>query len=168
MVVGVPARLALAQVYFCSVFLGQPLFAQQSSSDLATDAARTTAATQEIGTSSPVDLDVYLQGPDSVGLKEPAALRLVTRGGELYRQGTTRNSHLRWDAVPPMQYGIQVVAPGFAPVTQEIDAHGKGEVKVIVQLRPPAGGDKAYPPFSADPEVNYVFGVYASKLEDWD
>jgi|SRR5689334_17880981 hypothetical protein len=115
MVVGVLARLAFAQVYFCSVFLGQSLFTQQSSSDAATDRAGTTAATQEINTSSAVDLDIYLQGPDSVGTKEPAAVTLITREGELYRQGTTRNSHLRWDAVPPMQYGIQVVAPGLRP-----------------------------------------------------
>src|SRR4029077_18875345 len=25
-----------------------------------------------------------------------------------------------------------------------------------------------YPPLSTDPEVNYVFGVYASKLGDWE
>jgi len=168
MVVGVLARLVFAQVYFCSVFLGQSLFTQQSSSDAATDRAGTTAATQEIDTSSAVDLDIYLQGPDSAGMKEPAAVTLITREGELYRQGTTRNSHLRWDAVPPMQYGIQVVAPGFAPVAQKIDAQGKGVVKIIVQLRPHAGVGKAYPPFSTNPELNYVFGVYAAKLEDWD
>src|SRR5260370_23873328 len=66
-----------------------------------------------------------------------------------------------------MQYAIQVVAPGFEPAAQEIDAPGKGEVRVTVQLRPRAAGDKAYPPVSADPEVNYVFGVYASRLGDW-
>jgi len=57
---------------------------------------------------------------------------------------------------------------GFAPVAQKIDAQGKGVVKIIVQLRPHAGVGKAYPPFSTNPELNYVFGVYAAKLEDWD
>src|SRR5260370_8965130 len=66
-----------------------------------------------------------------------------------------------------MQYAIQVVAPGFEPAAQEIDAPGKAEVRVTLQLRPRAAGDKAYPPVSADPEVNYVFGVYASRLGDW-
>ncbi len=93
---------------------------------------------------------------------------MVTAAGQLYRQGTTRNGHLRWNEVAPMQYGIQVVAPGFEPAAQEIDAHGKGEVRVTVQLRPRAGGDKAYPSVSDDPEVNYVFGVYASRLGDWE
>ena len=168
MVVGVLARLAFAQVYFCSVFLGQPLFAEQSSSDKATNPAGTTAAMQEIDANSPVDLDIYLQGPDSVRVKEPAAVTLITSEGELYRQGTTRNSHMRWDAVPPMQYRIHIVAPGFEPAVQEIDARGKDEFQVMVQLRPQARGNKAYPALSTDPEVNYVFGVYASKLEDWD
>ncbi|MFI5059680.1 MAG: tetratricopeptide repeat protein [Candidatus Acidiferrales bacterium] len=67
-----------------------------------------------------------------------------------------------------MQYGIQVVAPGFERAVQEIDANGTGELRVTVQLRPQAGEAKAYPPVSADPEVNYVFGMYASRLGDWE
>ena len=168
MLVRVLAYLVFTQVYFCSVFLSEPVFGQKPSSDLATNPAPTTAPTQATETSSAVDLDIYLQGPDHVNLEEPAALILVTVGGDLYRQGTTRNSYLRWNQVPPMQYGIQVVAPGFARAVQEIDAHGKGEFKVIVQLRPQVRGDKTYPPLSTDPKVNYVFGVYASKLGDWE
>jgi tetratricopeptide (TPR) repeat protein len=101
-------------------------------------------------------------------VEETAALTLVTLEGELYRQGTARNGHLRWNEVAPMQYGIHVVAPGFDPAFQEIDAHGTSEVRVTVQLRPQTGRDRAYPPLSSDPEVNYVYGVYASRMGDWE
>src|SRR5216683_3009382 len=168
MFVRILAHLVFAQFYLCALFLGEPVLGQQPSSDLATNPAGTTAPTLASESSSSVDLDIYLQAPDSVSLQEPAALTLVTAAGQLYRQGTTRNGHLRWNKLAPMQYGIQVVAPGFEPAAQEIDAHGKGEVRVTVQLRPHAGGDKTYPPVSADPEVNYVFGVYASRLGDWE
>ncbi len=167
MLVRVLAYLVFTQVYFCGVFLGEPVFAQQPSSDRASNPADTTEPAKASETISSVDLDIYLQGPDSVSLEEPAALTLVTLGGELCRQGTTKQGHVRWNEVAPMLYGIQVVAPGFERAVQEIDARGTGEVKVIVQLRPLAGADKAYPPVSTNPEVNFIFGVYASRLGDW-
>lgn len=159
------AHLVFSQIFLSGVFLCEPVFAQQPSSELAitrVDAIELNKA------DSPVDLDVYLQGPGSVSVEEPAALILVTPAGKTYRQGTTKKGHLRWTEIPPMQYGIQVVAPGFERAVQEIDAQGKQDFKVIVQLRPQAGRDKAYPPVSTDPEVNYVFGVYASKSSDWE
>jgi hypothetical protein len=148
--------------------LREPVLAQQPSSDLVASPARTTESIKVSESSSPVDLDIYLQGPDSSGAEEPAALTLMTLAGQPCRQGTTKKGHLRWNEVAPMQYKIQVVAPGFERAIKEIDAHGEGEVKVIVQLRPQAAGDKAYPPVSSDPDVNYVFGLYASKLGDWE
>ena len=159
------AHLVFAQILLSGVFLGDPVFAQQPSSELA---ASRVDAIELIKAGSPVDLDIFLQGPGSASVEEPAALILVTPDGRTYRQGTTKKGHLRWSEIPAMQYGVQVIAPGFERAVQEIDAHGNGEVKVIVQLRPQAGRDKAYPPVSTDPEVNYVFGVYASKSSDWE
>ena len=168
MFVRVLAYLIFTQIFTCGVFLGDPIFGQQPSSDLVPSPAGTTTSIKVSETISLMDLDIHVQGPGSVSVEEPAALTLMTPAGQPYRQGTTRKGHLRWNEVAPMQYRIQVVAPGFEPAVQEIDAHGEGEVKVIVQLRPEIGGGKAYPPLSTDPEVNYVFGVYASKLGDWD
>jgi len=168
MFVRVLAYLIFAQIFPCGVFLGNPVFAQQPSSDPMAGPAGTTESIKVSETSSLVDLDIYIQRPDSASPEEPVALTLITLAGQPCRQGTTKKGHLRWNEVAPMQYRIQVVAPGFERAIQEIDAHGEGEVKVIVQLRPQAGGDKAYPPLSTDPEVNYVFGVYASKLGDWE
>ena len=159
------ARLVFTQIFLGGVFLAEPVFAQQPSSELATSRVD---PIELIKAGSPVDLDIYLQGPGSASVEEPAALILVTPAGQTYRQGTTKKGHLRWTEIPPMQYGIQVVAPGFERAVQEIDAQGKQDFKVIVQLRPQAGRDKVYPPVSTDPEVNYVFGVYASKSSDWE
>ena len=159
------AHLVFTQILLSGVFLGYPVFAQQPSSELATTRVD---AIELVKAGSPVDLDIYLQGPGSVSVEEPAALILVTPAGQTYRQGTTKKGHLRWTEIPPMQYGIQVVAPGFERAVQEIDTQGKRDFKVIVQLRPQAERDNAYPPVSTDPEVNYVFGVYASKSSDWE
>ncbi|HYL83059.1 MAG TPA: tetratricopeptide repeat protein [Candidatus Angelobacter sp.] len=115
-----------------------------------------------------MDLDIYVQGPNGASAEETAALTLFSAAGELYRQGITKKGHLRWNKLAPAQYKIQVVAPGFERVVQEIDARSSGEVRANIQLRPQAGGERVYPPVSSDPEVNYVFGVYASRLGDWE
>jgi tetratricopeptide (TPR) repeat protein len=166
MFVRILAYLVFTQFFLCGVFLREPAFGQQPTTDFRTSAVGRTESIRPSELSSSVDLDIYLQGPDNASVEETAALTLVTVAGQLYRQGTTRKGHLRWNEVAPMQYRIQVIAPGFDRAVQEIDANGTGEVRVTVQLRPQAGGDKTYPPVSADPEVNYVFGVYASRLGD--
>src|SRR5712691_1206353 len=97
MLVRALAYLVFTQVYFCSVFMGEPVFGQQSSSDLATSPVGTTGSIKASETSSLVDLDIYLQGPDHLSVEEPAALTLLTQAGQPYRQGTTRKGHLRWN-----------------------------------------------------------------------
>lgn len=168
MFVRILAYLVSTQFFLCGVFLCEPVFGQGPTSDFRTGVVGTAESTRPGEISSSVDLDVYLQGPDHSSVEETAALTLFTVAGQLYRQGTTRKGHLRWNAVAPMQYRIQVVAPGFERAVQEIDAQGTGEVRVTVQLRSQAGGDRAFPPVSSDPDVNYVFGMYASRLGDWE
>ena len=115
---------------------------------------------------SSMDLDIYVQEPDNTPAKETTAVTLFTATGELYKQGITIEGHWRVTDVAPAQYEIQVVAPGFERAVERVDADGSGEVKVDVQLRPLASEPGAYPPPSANPEVNYVFGLYASRLGD--
>jgi tetratricopeptide (TPR) repeat protein len=114
-----------------------------------------------------VNIDITLHGPNNTSLEQPAALILFTSTGELYKQGTTQTSHHRWTDLPPMQYRIQVVVPGFERAIQQIDARRAGDVNVSVSLRPQTGTDKSFPPVSDDPRVNQVFGVYASRSGDW-
>jgi len=40
----------------------------------------------------------------------------------------------------------------FDRTVQQVDARGTAEVRVNVQLRPPSGADKSYPPASSEPE----------------
>jgi len=162
------AYLLFTQFFLCGVFLREPVFGQQPASDFRTSTMATTESTRpsEIGPS--VGLDIYVQGPANASVEETAALTLSTVAGQLYRQGTTTRGHLRWNEVAPIRYEIQVVAPGFERAIQEIDANGAGDVAVTVHLQPWVGEDKAYPPVSTDPEVNYVFGVYSARLHDWE
>src|SRR5260370_34868451 len=113
MFVRILAYLVFAPFYLCALFLGEPVLGQQPSSDLATSPAGTTAPTLASESSSSVDLDIYLQVLDSVSLEEPAALTLVTAAGQLYRQGTTRNGHLRWNEQAPSKNGITDGETGF-------------------------------------------------------
>jgi len=161
------ACLLFTPFFLCGVFLRQPNFAQQSASDSQPNAATTSRSGRQSDNSVSVDLDIYLRGPDNTSVGEMAALTVVTLDGQLYKQGTTKDGHLRWNEVAPMQYGIHVLAPGFEPAFQEIDARGTGQVTVTVQLRPQTGQGGVTPPASSDPEVNYVYGIYTSRLGDW-
>jgi Tetratricopeptide repeat len=162
------AYLLFIQFPICGVFLREPVLGQQPASDFRTSTVATTEPTRPSEISLSVGLDIYVQGPANARVEETAALTLSTVAGQPYRQGTTTQGHLRWNAVAPMRYEIQVVAPGFERAIQEIDANGAGDVAVTVHLRPWVGEDKAYPPVSTDPEVNYVFGVYFARLRDWE
>jgi len=105
----------------------------------------TTESIKVSETSSLVDLDIYIQRPDSASPEEPVALTLITLAGQPCRQGTTKKGHLRWNEVARCNTESRWVAPGFERAIQEIDAHGEGEVKVIVQLRPRREGTKPIP-----------------------
>jgi tetratricopeptide (TPR) repeat protein len=155
----------LRQLFLCSVFLSEFAHGQQAVSNSRTNPAQAGSA-QPSRTGPLVDLDITLRGPDDTILEEPAALTLVGSTGQIYKQGTTKNAHVRWTELTPAQYGIHIVAPGFERAFRQIDAHTSGEVEVTVELRRQTGSDQAYPPVSEDSEVNYVFGLYASRWND--
>jgi hypothetical protein len=160
--------LVLSQLFFCAVFLREPVLAQRPASDSRPGSETSAHAGAKNEDDPSVDLDIYLQGPNKANVEETAALTVVTLDGQLYKQGTTKDGHLRWSEVVPSQYGVHVLAPGFEPAFQEIDARGSGPISVTVQLRPQTGEGAVTPPVSSDPEVNYVYGVYTSRLGDWE
>jgi len=166
--VRIPAYLLFTQFLLCGFFLCEPVFGQQPASDFRTNTSVTAESSPPSKISPVVGLDISVQGPANANVEETAALLLFTMDGQLYRQGTTIQGHLRWNEVAPTRYQIQVVAPGFERAVQEIDANGAGEVAVTVQLQPWVGEERAYPPVSTNPEVNYVFGVYSARLRDWE
>jgi hypothetical protein len=161
------AYFVLAQFTLCGLLLLEPTYGQQSLSNSRSSPAASPDLAQSSQIGPTVNLEITLLGPNNTSLEQTAALSLVTSTGQLYKQGTTKTSHHRWMDLPPMQYGIQVVVPGFERAIQQVDARGAGYLNVSVNLRPQTGTDKSFPPVSDDPEVNQVFGVYASRLGNW-
>jgi hypothetical protein len=160
--------LFLWQLFFCVVLLREPVLAEPPASDSRPGSETPPLPGAKSEDNPSVDLDIYLQGPNKASVEETAALTVVTLDGQLYKQGTTKEGHLRWSEVVPSQYGIHVLVPGFEPAFQEFDARGSGPITVTVQLRPQTGEGAVTPPVSSDPEVNYVYGVYTSRLGDWE
>jgi hypothetical protein len=146
------AFLVLALFFLCGVFLRESVLAQQPASDSRPSAATAPHASAQSDNRVSVGLDIYLQGPNKTSVGETAALTVVTLDGQLYKQGTTKDGHLRWSEVAPSQYGIHVLAPGFEPAFQEIDARGSSQVTFTVQLRPQTGEGAVTPRFLQIPK----------------
>src|SRR4029077_11396835 len=74
-----------------------------------------------------------------------AVVTVMKSNGQFYRQGTTKKGNVRFNAVAPTEYTVQVIAPGFGRVAKHIDVqdHGTPELKVSIQLQPAADGDDA-------------------------
>jgi len=92
-----------------------------------------------------IDLEVSVTGPDGGAIEEAAVVTVMKSNGQFYRQGTTKKGNVRFNAVAPTEYTVQVIAPGFGRVAKNIDVqeHGTAELKVSIQLQPAADGDDA-------------------------
>ena len=150
------AQLVLGHFFLAGAFPGEPVVQPLSSAN-ATGAIVSAQPTQ---TSSSADLDIYVLEPDNTPAKQTVAVTLFDSPGQQYRQGITMKGHWRLTEVAPGQYEIRVIAPGFGDAVQRVDATATGEARVDVKLRPLTSEQRTYPP-PADPEVNYVFGLYA-------
>src|SRR5260370_42072708 len=92
-----------------------------------------------------LDRDVSVQGRDGAVIEGAAVVTVMKVNGQFYRQGTTEKRNVRFNAVAPTEYTIQVIAPGFERVEKSIDAQNQGtaELKVSMQMQPAAEGDDA-------------------------
>jgi tetratricopeptide (TPR) repeat protein len=92
-----------------------------------------------------IDLEVSVRGLDGATIEAAAVVTVMKLDGQFYRQGTTEKGNVRFDAVAPTEYTIQVIAPGFGRVTKNIDAQDRGttELKVSIKMQPEADGDDA-------------------------
>ncbi len=92
-----------------------------------------------------IDLEVSVTGPGGGAIEEAAVVTVMKSNGQFYRQGTTKKGNVRFNAVAPTEYTVQVIAPGFGRVAKNIDVqeHGTAELKVSIQLQPAADGDDA-------------------------
>lgn len=163
----IPAHLVLLACILCGVSLSESTLAQQP---IASTSPKPSSGIESLrlgGADTTVNLEISIQGPDKTTTEE-AAVTLFTLSGEAYKQGAAKKGRLLWNEITPSQYKIEVIAPGFERTLQSLDVRSPGEVMVDIQLKPESGGETAYPPVSSDPEVDYVFGRYASELGDWD
>jgi hypothetical protein len=168
MLLRTPTLVFIAQLFLSAAVLCEPAFAQQSAPVTPIDPARAAEPNPPRETSASLAFDIYVHSMDDASAEVTAAVILFTKAGQIFRQGITKKSHFQIPGVAPTKYELQVIAPGFDNAVQEIDATGTGEVQVNVQLKPQTGGDKSYPAISSDPEVDYIFGLYASRLGDWE
>jgi Tfp pilus assembly protein PilF len=88
------------------------------------------------------DLDLYLKGPNGKPIEGIAVVTLTKLDGQFYKQGTAKNGYVRFNELAQSEYTVQVLAPGFARIVKQIDAHPQGEtlMKVTIQLEPAAEG----------------------------
>ncbi|HKW62666.1 MAG TPA: hypothetical protein VJN89_08990 [Candidatus Acidoferrum sp.] len=160
------APLSIVRLLLCTVFLCEPSFAQQAQPGNPAPAPQATESNRP-GEGSSLVLDVYVQAPENTNAEVTAAVMVFTAEGQLFRQGITKKGHWLASEIVPAKYEIQVFAPGYERAVQPADASGTGELTVNVHLQPQTGGEKYYPAVSSDAEVNYVLGLYASRLGDW-
>jgi Tfp pilus assembly protein PilF len=99
------------------------------------------------GTVQPIDLDVYIEGPNGAPFEGASMVTITRLNGQFYSQATAKTGYLKLSGVPQTEYNVQVVAPGFAEVTKHIDAQAPGTtlVKVTLQLQPATEGEDATP-----------------------
>jgi tetratricopeptide (TPR) repeat protein len=98
------------------------------------------------GIVQPIDLDVYIKGPNGTPIEGTAVITLTKLNGQFYRQGTARSGYLRLNEVPQTEYNVLVVASGFGRVTKQVDAQnaqGTTLMKVTIQLPPAPEGEDA-------------------------
>lgn len=168
MLLRTPAFVFMAQIFLSVAGLCEPAPARQSVPATPIDPARAAEPNPPRETSPSLALDVYVHSMDNASAEVTAAVMLFAKPGQLFRQGITKKGHLLIPGVAPAKYELQVIAAGFDSAAQDIDATGTGEVQVSVELKPQTGGHKSYPAISSDPEVDYIFGLYASRLGDWE
>jgi len=97
------------------------------------------------GIAQPIDLDVYIKGPNGAPIEGTAVVTLTRLNGQFYRQGTAKGGYLRLNELPQSEYNVLVVASGFGRVTKWVDAQAQSTtlMKVTIQLQAAPEGEDA-------------------------
>jgi tetratricopeptide (TPR) repeat protein len=97
------------------------------------------------GIAQPIDLDVYIKGPNGAPIEGTAVVTLTRLNGQFYRQGTAKGGYLRLNELPQSEYNVLVVASGFGRVTKRVDAQAQSMtlMKVTIQLQAAPEGEDA-------------------------
>lgn len=130
-------------VFACEALLTDKVLAQKPIPDTTTNSSSLPGTAGLSGFVLTTDLDIYIQAPNGTPVEGIAVVSLIKLSGQLYVQGTAKAGHLRLSGVAPTEYTVQVIAPGFGKVVQQIDAQSMAELKVIVQLQEALEGEDA-------------------------
>lgn len=122
-------------VYFALLFwiasLPPAVFAQGSTSNPNPTAKRGVGA-------SPFDsgIDIDVKGADGGPIGVTAVVSLIAITGQVVRQGATMGGHVQFTGVAASNYTIQVVAPGYERVVEELRSYNAGASRIIIDMRP--------------------------------
>ena len=92
------------------------------------------------GTSS---IEIHIKGPNGDPVAGTTKLTLVTQGGQIYREETTKNGIANFTGVLAKMYTVMVVAPGFEQEVQQVDARGASST-INIQLRAMSAEEAAF------------------------
>ena len=87
------------------------------------------------------NVDVYLQQQNGAPIEGALVVTLLKLTGQVYRQTTTKETHLRFNDVAPTEYKIQVVSPVYAKAVKEVEAPANASTQVTIVLQPAEGLD---------------------------
>jgi tetratricopeptide (TPR) repeat protein len=75
-------------------------------------------------------LTVYLKSAEGKPIQAAAVVTLLKLSSEAYRQETAKAGHVLFKGIPATEYSIQVVAPGYRTVVQQVEVK-KDEVRAV-------------------------------------
>jgi tetratricopeptide (TPR) repeat protein len=87
------------------------------------------------------NLDVNLQQQNGAPIEGTLIVMLLNLSGQVYRQTTTKEAHLRFNDIAPTEYRVQVVSPVYAKVLKEVVAPANASTQVTIVLQPLEGMD---------------------------
>ncbi|MGC1413768.1 MAG: carboxypeptidase regulatory-like domain-containing protein [Candidatus Acidiferrum sp.] len=82
------------------------------------------------------DIDVYVKTPDGAPLTEAAVVTLARSTGEFVDRQTAKNGHVRFAAVQPTEYTVQVVSPRYQTTSKQVDVLRSSLAKLTIEMKP--------------------------------
>ena len=132
-------RFVVLSLAGCTALLPNRVLAQGEGSGLPVSTPLSGGLTRSI---TITDLDLYIKGPDGKPIEGTALVTLTKLDGQFYKQGTAKDGYVRFNELAQSEYNVQVLAPGFARVTKQIEAYPEGTtlMKVTIRVEPAAEG----------------------------
>jgi len=89
-------------------------------------------------------LDIFLNDAKGAPIPAGAVVTLLNLAGQPYRRETAKNNYIRFNAIAPTEYTVQVIMPGYETVVKNIDTHGQTSTKLTIELRALSAAEAAF------------------------